>query len=112
MRRGGDTLKRMRIVLATLGSFGDLHPFLALALGLKARGHTPVIASCPVYRSKVEAEGIAFAPLRPNAPAPENANALAERVMDARTGTQTVLKEWTMPALRDTYADLDRKSVV
>lgn len=96
----------MRIVLATLGSFGDLHPFLALALGLKQRGHTPVLASCPVYRSKVEAEGIEFAPLRPDAPAPENANALAERVMDARTGTQTVLKEWTMPALHDTYADL------
>ena len=29
----------MRITLATLDSFGDLHPFLAIGCGLKARGH-------------------------------------------------------------------------
>ncbi|MCX6368321.1 MAG: glycosyltransferase [Armatimonadetes bacterium] len=96
----------MRITLATLGSFGDLHPFLAIGLGLKARGHDVTLASCPIYKSKVEAAGLRFAPLRPDAPSPEKASELAERVMDARKGTRAVMDEWTMPALRDTYADL------
>lgn len=96
----------MRIVLATLGSFGDLHPFLALALGLQRRGHDVVLASCPLYRAKVEAEGIAFAPLRPDLPGPGQESTLAARVMDARDGTRTVMQDWTMPALNDTYADL------
>lgn len=96
----------MRIVLATLGSFGDLHPFLAVGRGLVARGHTVTLASCPQYRAKVEAAGLRFAPLRPDAPAPEDASELARKVMDAREGTRTVLKDWVMPVLRETYADL------
>jgi hypothetical protein len=28
-----------RIVFTTYGSLGDLHPYLAIALGLKAHGH-------------------------------------------------------------------------
>jgi hypothetical protein len=29
---------RRRIVLTTFGSLGDLHPYIAVALGLKSRG--------------------------------------------------------------------------
>ena len=97
----------MRIVLATLGSFGDLHPFLAIGLGLKAREHEVILASCPVYKAKVQAAGLVFAPLRPDAPTPDKASSLAAKVMDARKGTRAVMDEWTMPALRDTYADLE-----
>ena len=32
-----------RIVLATFGSLGDLHPVLALAFELRRRGHAPEI---------------------------------------------------------------------
>jgi len=40
-----------RIVLATFGSFGDVNLYLGLALGLKQRGHRPVIATAEFYRS-------------------------------------------------------------
>ena len=33
------------IVLATSGSLGDLHPYLAVGLGLKKRGHQVTIAN-------------------------------------------------------------------
>jgi UDP:flavonoid glycosyltransferase YjiC (YdhE family) len=33
-----------RIILATIGSLGDLHPFIAVALALKQLGHDPVLA--------------------------------------------------------------------
>ena len=50
--------KSKRIVLTTFGSLGDLHPYIALALGLQARGHEAVIATSPFYRPKIEALGI------------------------------------------------------
>jgi hypothetical protein len=44
---------RRRIVLTTFGS--DLHPYIAVALGLKA-----VIATSALYRQKVKTLGIGF----------------------------------------------------
>ena len=41
-------------MFATVGSLGDLHPCLALALELKRRGHSVTIATIEYYRSKVE----------------------------------------------------------
>jgi hypothetical protein len=43
-----------RIVIATFGSFGDVNPCVGLALGLKQRGHSPVIATAEFYRSYVQ----------------------------------------------------------
>jgi len=34
-----------RIILTTFGSLGDLFPYIAVALGLQARGHEAVIAT-------------------------------------------------------------------
>jgi UDP:flavonoid glycosyltransferase YjiC (YdhE family) len=34
-----------RIILATIGAMGGLHPYTAIALGLQSRGHSPVIAT-------------------------------------------------------------------
>jgi rhamnosyltransferase subunit B len=31
----------MRIILNTFGSFGDIHPYMAIAMELQRRGHTP-----------------------------------------------------------------------
>lgn len=54
-----------RIVLCTAGSLGDLHPFIALGLALKARGVEAEIATSVEYGSKVEAEGLVFHPVGP-----------------------------------------------
>ena len=58
------TLTR-KVVLATVGSLGDLHPFIAVAAALRAQGVHAVIACAPEYQSKVEAAGLAFHSLRP-----------------------------------------------
>jgi UDP:flavonoid glycosyltransferase YjiC (YdhE family) len=49
-----------RIVLTAVGSLGDLHPDIAIAVGLKARGHEPILATSPCYRPKVQALGLGF----------------------------------------------------
>ena len=49
-----------KIVFTTWGSFGDIHPFMGLALELQARGHRAAIATLSWYREKIEAAGIQF----------------------------------------------------
>lgn len=52
-----------RILLTTTGSLGDLHPFIAIGLGLRARGHAVTLATSNFYKSKVEQTGLTFAPM-------------------------------------------------
>lgn len=47
-----------RIVITTFGSTGDLNPFVALGLGLKARGHEVVFAVEDIFKPIVEAAGL------------------------------------------------------
>lgn len=73
-----------RIVLSTFGSLGDVNPYVAIALELKAHGHRPLIAPTPVYRERIEALGIAFYPVRPELPSrnrPESLVPLFARLM-------------------------------
>ena len=56
----------MRIVFATIGSLGDLHPVIAFALGLRERGHRVEIATTAIYRDKITALGLTFHALRPD----------------------------------------------
>lgn len=94
-----------RIVITTFGSLGDLHPYIALAQGLKARGHQPVIGSCATYRAKVESLGIEFAPIRPDHPDWKSDPELMKQIMDLRTGSEFVIREGIMAVLRDSYED-------
>jgi rhamnosyltransferase subunit B len=55
-----------RIVLATGGSLGDLHPFIALGRALQARGHEVGIATAADYRDKIEAAGLGFHQVGPS----------------------------------------------
>src|ERR1019366_5241371 len=59
-------MAQKRIVVTTFGSLGDLHPYLALALGLRARGHDAIVATGECYRHKIEALGLDFAVVRPD----------------------------------------------
>ena len=98
-----------RIVLSTFGSFGDIHPYIAIALELKARGHSVVIATSEVYREKMDALGLDLHPVRPDVPSydqPEELSKLAADLMEARGGTEKVIELFT-PHLPEIYEDLD-----
>ena len=97
-----------RIVLTTWGSFGDLHPFLAMALELKRRAHRPLLATCELYRSKVEGEGIEFAPLRPDVGNILDHPDLIRRLFHPRQGSEFVIRELMLANLREQWADLRR----
>ncbi|MBA2494758.1 MAG: glycosyltransferase family 1 protein [Acidobacteria bacterium] len=93
-----------KIVLAAFGSLGDLHPMLALTIELQRRGHEIVINTLEVYREKIDALGFEFRPLRPNIN-PEDRE-LTRELMDAKTGTEKLLKEILIPNIRPMYDDL------
>jgi UDP:flavonoid glycosyltransferase YjiC (YdhE family) len=103
-------IKGKRIVLSTFGSFGDIHPYIAIALELKARGHSPVMATSEVYREKMDAAGIEFHPIRPNMPSYDDTEAmlrLSVELMNPRGGTEKVL-QLVAENPREVYENLDQ----
>ena len=95
-----------RILITTFGSYGDLHPYIAVALGLKQRGHQPVIATSASYRPKVEAEGLRFHAVRPDLDDFGPFAEVARRVYDPKRGAEYLVRELVLPRLADTYDDL------
>ena len=99
-----DLSRSKRILFASIGSLGDLHPCIALALELKRRGHSITIASTPFYRENIETLGFAFARLRPNWD-PTDKDLIA-RCENLKRGPEVLFRDLILPHIRDTYADL------
>ena len=96
-----------RIVIATFGSYGDIHPYMAIAAELKARGHDPLIATMGLYREKIEAAGLRFASIRPDVPPPQiQDQGLIEKIMEPKSGPRFLIEEVILSSVRDSYADL------
>lgn len=53
----------LRITCLTIGSRGDVQPYIALCKGLLAEGHKPKIATHREFKDWVEKHGIEFAPV-------------------------------------------------
>lgn len=91
-----------RILLGTLGSHGDVDPFIGLGVGLAARGHAVTVATSPYYRDAVTNAGLRFAPVGPDlSPADP---ALVARVMHPVRSAEFVIKELVAPWTRH-FAD-------
>lgn len=95
-----------RIVFTTFGSFGDIHPYMAVGLELQARGHKAIIATSPAYREKIEATGLGYHPVRPDIAPPEEDTETILKAMDVMRGGEFILKEMFAPYVRESYEDL------
>jgi len=100
-----------RIVLNTFGSFGDLHPYLAIAIELQRRGHECVVATAEVYRQKVTAEGVGFAQVRPDVGELLNQPELIQKLWHPTRGTIYLLRDYLLPQTENSFTDLDRACV-
>jgi UDP:flavonoid glycosyltransferase YjiC (YdhE family) len=96
-----------KIVLATFGTHGDLHPFIGVGLVLKQHGLEPVIASSAQFRDDVEGAGLRFHPLRPTQEQLEADLAMtrAQMLRTARKRPQIILTKLVLPYLRQSYDD-------
>jgi rhamnosyltransferase subunit B len=95
-----------RIVLATFGSPGDLHPFLAIGADLRARGHQTIVATSAIYRRQVTAASLEFAPVRPDRSPHQQDPDFLDRVIRDRATPAAVFREMFLPSLRESLEDL------
>jgi rhamnosyltransferase subunit B len=93
-----------RIVITSWGSYGDVYPYVGLAQALARRGHHPVLAMPEYYRAPIEREGLELRSVGPEVD--PNDRAIIARLMDPRKGTEAILRDLLMPALRRTYEQL------
>ncbi len=93
-----------RIVVSIFGSLGDLHPYIALALGLQARGHDVVVATGEIYGPKIKDLGLGFAAVRPDCDWVGDPEVL-RYIMPGLRGPVRVVREILLPVLRQTYED-------
>ena len=55
--------RSLRVLLTTIGSHGDINPYIALAAALKARGHQPVLMVNEYFHKQARDEGVECAHL-------------------------------------------------
>lgn len=91
----------MQIVIMAVGSLGDLHPYLAMGIELKRRGHEVKLMTVNHYRDKVEKAGLEFALIYPDfSPVDEKALRL---VNDRFRGGEWVFKKFVIPYIEQNY---------
>ena len=95
----------MRVLFATFGSLGDLHPIVALGLELRRRGHCAAIATSAYHRDRILEAGLDFFPAAPDL-RPDDRE-LIQATMDERRGPEMVFK-FMVADLPRTYEDIRR----
>ena len=89
------------VLLPTIGSAGDVHPFIALGLALKARGHRATVLTNPYFQSSIESQGLEFLPVGSLADV-ERAVADAD-LWHPRKGFEAVARHAILPSIEAVY---------
>jgi rhamnosyltransferase subunit B len=97
----------LHVLLPTMGSAGDVHPFIALGIALKARGHRATIFTNPIFQALIEAQGIGFLPVGTAAEA--NAAIANPELWHLRKGFK-VIAQVIVPAIAEIYRLIERNA--
>lgn len=102
----------MDFLLCTIGSHGDVHPFVGIGRALVARGHSVTVAVNGAFESLVRRAGLGFVPLGTE----EEFRKIQQNpeLWHAMRGPQTVLQEIarTLPTLFDTVRETAKPGTV
>ena len=91
----------MRILLSALGSSGDINPFLAIALALRARAHEPILLLDPHHAARAAALGLETRTLSTGID-PDAARNHPDFLHPTR-GTGVFLRDMLIPCLEPLY---------
>jgi rhamnosyltransferase subunit B len=98
----------LNVLLPTLGSAGDVHPFLALGLALRERGHRATIITNPIFRPLIESRGLEFLPL---GTLEDVESAVADPdLWHERRGFEVVARRVLLPAIEATYRHIESRA--
>ena len=103
----------MNILLTTIGSSGEAHPFIGVGRSLRGRGHQVTLITNPHFEAAVKSAGLDFVPLERADPHGPGGFQLGRRL--ARLGG-SYFRRWrklaragsTLPYLRPLYAIIAR----
>lgn len=99
-----------RIVIVTLGSYGDIHPFIAVAQALQRLGFAPVIATMAEHGPRIEGAGVDCRAIRPSIADLTGGDPAAEAKMTAdlaRGGSRYLIDHAIAPWLAKTLGDVE-----
>ena len=97
--------RRLNVLLPTLGSAGDVHPFIGLGLALEARGHRATLLTNPYFQSLIETQGLGFLPVGSLA---DVESALADPdLWHARRGFEVVARRVIVPSIETVYRHIE-----
>lgn len=98
-------MRNARIVIATVGSLGDLFPFLALGQALRAAGHRITIATHPIHQQAIEQAGLVFVDAS-GMPEPEDRAAFTAQAFDRWHGPRFVVRDFAAVDVKESYQKL------
>lgn len=95
----------MQIVIPTIGTRGDVQPYLALAAGLRAAGHDVTVMTHPALRSLATGYGVPFAPLGPDVDLGQEAARIRGRSSNWLAGFMRVM-QFSFAMLEQAHTDI------
>lgn len=98
----------LKVLLPTIGSAGDVHPFLALGIALQGRGHRATILTNPLFQELIEGQGVGFLPVGTLDGA--RAAIADPDLWHPRKGFQVVAQRAILPAMAEVYRHIERQS--
>ena len=91
-------------MFATLGSLGDLYPYLAVASEMQRRGHQATILTGSQHQSRIDRSGVRFQQVAPDLDFTDKT--FQARTMDEVTGGRYMLRDVMLPPIRTNYDNL------
>jgi UDP:flavonoid glycosyltransferase YjiC (YdhE family) len=95
----------VRVAIPTIGSRGDVQPFIALAQGLARAGHNVTLASHPVMKPLVECHGVAFRPIGPDIDLARRVAAICQSSRSAMAGLVRAMR-FSFEMLEQSHVDI------
>jgi UDP:flavonoid glycosyltransferase YjiC (YdhE family) len=95
----------MRIIIPTIGTRGDVQPYIALALGLRKAGHIVTLVTHPCMRGLVESYGVTFMPMGPDIDIGHEATLIRAKSPHWMVGFMRVMK-FSFAMLEQSHTDL------
>lgn len=99
-----------KILLTTLGSYGDLNPYLGMGRVLKKNGYEVVLCTHANYREPVEKLGLKFVELKPSLEELGPEDEWSNHVNHPRTGIEFILKKILSPYIKHNYEIILKES--
>jgi rhamnosyltransferase subunit B len=96
----------LRILLAAIGSSGDVNPVIGLGCALQRRGHEVTLATNEIFEGQVRRLGLNFAPLGLKSEA--EAMMRDPRLWHPRKGFRCVMEGALLPNIERLYALIER----